>query len=493
MYKYIFDPITNNKSELLSETGKTLLKNYIKKYLQIQDGGKYIGKGSYKCVFQPPLKSVDHGEVLDDNFVSAVMNINDAKKEIANTDRIIREIDSDGIYTVCPIKTKIDDDLLGEQNYIQDFEFINSEEKKEFIDNCNSVLDTDNFAISNNSKGSDIKQIIYPFGGKDLDEEFRFISDMPKGNDKINAYKDVFIELKTVFDGLCVIFEKGYTHCDIKEYNILYNRNAEVGRKMKIIDFGFLTKINELFKENTDKCIDEYNLPLANIMTSNEYEYWPEEVKLIKGDKVLYSSIDPVIGDKANIFIEDIEPNVFGVLVGNSEWTENYKYTVIDVSFNVDNDEVYDFEHDNGDKEYNIKRDNIKHKPCNFKTHIVEDPELDDELDSSISYWTYQEKINAEEIAEKIDVFSLGRLILNLLIDCLDCLYTRDDVQPYIFKNKCDKLLEDFGLENNGAVNKLDNLVKNMCKQKHSERLDIYQARQEYISIFQIEGELKNT
>ena len=51
MYKFITDPLSNKKYKITGSKGKSVFEKYLK-----QMGGKYLGNGTYKCVFSPPTK-----------------------------------------------------------------------------------------------------------------------------------------------------------------------------------------------------------------------------------------------------------------------------------------------------------------------------------------------------------------------------------------------------------------------------------------------------
>ena len=83
MYQFIINPGNNSRVDINSKLGKTILKNYIK-----QLGGKYVAKGTYKCVFNPPIKcknlsgkpDVDYSK--DPNYVSAIMQEDELSSEL---------------------------------------------------------------------------------------------------------------------------------------------------------------------------------------------------------------------------------------------------------------------------------------------------------------------------------------------------------------------------------------------------------------------------
>lgn len=356
MYKYIFDPLTKNQVEILSARGKILLENYINSYLKIQDGGEFIASGAYKCVFRPALQivrgGVSIGESMGENYISTVMVKEEAIKEINEAIKIFTEIDKDGVFTICPIKVNPDED--GANSYIYDF-ILTTKDATGLGDECVSIYELQQLIGKEiSSADSGLKHIIFPYGGNDLDSECKKIYNEYESTGDIDTYKgcywDLFKELSTVFLGLTILLKEGYAHCDIKELNIMYNKDADEGRKMKIIDFGFLRKTNELFKTDKVGCKDFSNYPLGNIMHESDYQYWPPDASINEGD---------------TLFVLDMK----------------------------------------GDKEQG--------GALEFSKRLVGNEPVP--VDDNSTYWTYNKKNNGMGIGEKIDVYSLGVVIINLV------------------------------------------------------------------------------
>ena len=184
-------------------------------------GGKLIGNGNYGCVFDPPLQCNDD-KVNDNDSVGKVFfkdsEYNDEIKEMNK----VMELDPKHTFTI-PV-----------------------------INNCKVKA---NDALAFKSDKCDINvnsiQIIYPNGGNDL-------------NKVQNMNIDILYSFLNIIKGLRVMHIKNYIHGDIKPGNILYH---EVKNELKLIDFGFASIADTVFKENST---------IFNIMNA-QYPYFPPE------------------------------------------------------------------------------------------------------------------------------------------------------------------------------------------------------------------------
>ena len=81
MYSKIINPKDNKSYSIFSKKGQDLLK----KYVRLLRGGRYLGKGTYKCVMTPPIRCKDENDryseegIDSSNFVSSVMKKQNAK------------------------------------------------------------------------------------------------------------------------------------------------------------------------------------------------------------------------------------------------------------------------------------------------------------------------------------------------------------------------------------------------------------------------------
>ena len=75
MYSKIINPTDNKSYSIFSKKGQNLLK----KYIHLFRGGRYLGKGTYKCVMTPPIRCKGENDryseagIDSSNFVSSVI------------------------------------------------------------------------------------------------------------------------------------------------------------------------------------------------------------------------------------------------------------------------------------------------------------------------------------------------------------------------------------------------------------------------------------
>ena len=202
-----------------------------------------LGKGSYGCVFSPPVQceqstgtrfktpsKTNTGKVFFDN--------NEFEKEKAYF-RVIAFIDPKHSFTL-PLKN--DCDVIPPTHV----------DPKYLEATCPQLV-----------KQQKYPQLIVPNGGMDLAQYVHTLE--TKGNIAANA--KAFIKIinaaKGVFKGLNQMAKMKVVHNDIKPDNILFK-----GRKMFLIDFGIMTSHEGCFKPDRNYILD-YN-----------YMWYPPEFRL---------------------------------------------------------------------------------------------------------------------------------------------------------------------------------------------------------------------
>jgi len=175
---------------------------------------KYIGEGSYGCVLQPAIECNKDASKNNKNIVKLFDDYYNWDEEVKNQLKILNIFKKNkniivNIVDYC--KKKI------------------NEYNKEIYTKCKKIYKGDDNLI--------IYQIIYEYGGKDLWNL----------NDNNIDFKKLFIGLENVFEGFVILNNNKYIHFDIRSPNILYNK---YNKQSKIIDFGFLTKMEDLFNYN---------------------------------------------------------------------------------------------------------------------------------------------------------------------------------------------------------------------------------------------------
>jgi len=233
----IINPNTGQVYNIYSTQGKQLLKQYIIKFYN-QYGGKYLAKGTSKCVFNPAIKCAD-GTTYDKTHVSAVMVKKDADDEMEEAKKV-KIIDPGCEFTITPTGMcklgKLDPD----------------EESPDEFEKCGDVFTGSVYPHT------DLVQIIYKNGGIPI---HIVISDPTKRSIRTELVKNLY----QISFGLKKFKDKGMIHGDIKKENILYNEHEH---KYYIIDYGLITNSLE-------------NLLYITHTLGDRYEYWPKDVGLV--------------------------------------------------------------------------------------------------------------------------------------------------------------------------------------------------------------------
>ncbi len=175
---------------------------------------KYIGEGSYGCVLQPAIECNKNASKNNKNIVKLFDDYYNWEEELQNHLKILNIFKKNKNIIV---------------NIVDYCEKKINEYDKEIYTKCKKIYKGDDNQI--------IYQIIYEYGGKDL---------WNLNDDNID-FKKLFIGLENVFEGLVILNNNKYIHFDIRTPNILYNK---YNKQSKIIDFGFLTKMEDLFNYN---------------------------------------------------------------------------------------------------------------------------------------------------------------------------------------------------------------------------------------------------
>ena len=193
-----------------------------------QDGGKFLGKGAYGCVYNPPIPCKGSTERRSDEYISKVMVRREASKEMRESE-VIREIDPDSEFAlfgldICPLDTV----TVSEEGCLEDcdhlVDFVSKPDKE------------------GNCKVSRLSQLIMKNGGYSLD--YKSSKNLFK-IDPVNLLKPMY----DIFVGIDKIKKAGYLHRDIKNPNLVYNEKLN---KIYLIDFGLMEKIDETFATDLD-------------------------------------------------------------------------------------------------------------------------------------------------------------------------------------------------------------------------------------------------
>ena len=255
MYSKIKNPITGKFVNLKTKNGIQILNNYLN-----QSGGRYLSKGSYKCVFTPTLKCLGEDERYrgtsnPTDYVSAVMTKKDAEDEIQELNKILPLIDPHGEYTIQSIHSC----KLGNLD--------SSEEPPEDFERCGMMDMYSGEYPYQDYRGDgdqDLVQLIFPYGGKDLS----FIKNTLSTDVDIEV-KYLYINFISILQGIKKMKDLEFIHGDIKPPNILYNK---ITKKYYLIDFGLSKKTSEIYSNYVDGFYFDNTIGARDRIG---YRYWP--------------------------------------------------------------------------------------------------------------------------------------------------------------------------------------------------------------------------
>ena len=257
MYKFIVNPKDNKKYDINSIEGKDILNNYLD-----QIGGEYVGKGTYKCVFSPPIKCLGENKRYtgDDEYISSITSYEDLTQQL-KIEKIKKKIDPKNKFTLKLLKYCKIGELDPISEGIGQFNSCSNPYSGNFLQNYNYPY--------TNYKGThkwDLRLMITKYGGGDLNkilDDIQYKTDLEVSR----LLPKLYIKFINVIKGVKTIIKNKLIHSDIKPGNILYD---EKNNKFYIIDFGLMKKFNEVYKS---KIYIDYTIN----MNSDDlyYRYWP--------------------------------------------------------------------------------------------------------------------------------------------------------------------------------------------------------------------------
>lgn len=196
-------------------------------------GGNYLGKGTYGCVYSPPIRCNDKMTYVE-NVGKIFFHKEDALEEMHVSEKILNRIDPNGLFT----NKLIDTCKISKQDYNR----IVSNKYPENASTCNV--------------GEDTLQLMYEHKGKSIDE----ILNAPV---EPLEYKYIYYEFLPVLEGLQTMIEKKVVHRDIKPANLVKTAN-----KVLLIDFGLADGFHTIFERESDYIL------------KHNYIYYPPEFTL---------------------------------------------------------------------------------------------------------------------------------------------------------------------------------------------------------------------
>ena len=220
-----------------------------------QCGGKYIGEGTYGCVFSPPIINADipFKEPANDKYISKILS-EDASHAELNIQTLIKAVDPHNHFfltykNVYPLNT---------------FHKTDQDGKMKCLPNCGitalnkrNIQETDSLCSYN---PSNLVNITYENGGVALDGLL---------HNKAIQLKDLMVPFYGLICGLCMllktynssngtIIKPSIIHGDIKKDNVLYDQSH---KRLRYIDLGLSIYSNTLFTNtlfNQQNCYREH-------------------------------------------------------------------------------------------------------------------------------------------------------------------------------------------------------------------------------------------
>ena len=185
-------------------------------------GGKFLGKGTFGCVYNPPIPCKGTDERDSTDYVSKVMTKKAASEEMVEAN-IIRKIDPKSNFALYGLKQcDIVSVTKSEENCLKDCTHLKKNAGKQKKGEC---------------KVKNLAQLVMKNGGYSL--EYKKNKNLFK-IDPLQLLRPIY----DIFVGLNKIRKAGYLHRDIKNPNIVYNEGLN---KFYLIDFGLMESIDNAF------------------------------------------------------------------------------------------------------------------------------------------------------------------------------------------------------------------------------------------------------
>lgn len=202
-------------------------------------GGKFLGQGTYGCVYRPNI--ISSKTPRSDNLISKIIEKTNIDEEFETVKRLkLDNIDPEQKYLVYPKKIEnIESIDQANDNNLDDCDFINPGDTNDL-----------------NRLNRKYANIIQDYGGFDLVKY--------KVNNRINSVDDIIGKYYNLFKSVMLLNKNGVIHRDIKPANILFNSD-----KMRLIDFGLSTNKTDIKDEDHTG------------FTTVNYDYWPFDYSLI--------------------------------------------------------------------------------------------------------------------------------------------------------------------------------------------------------------------
>lgn len=205
-----------------------------------QRGGKYVSRGSYGCVFLPPVKCSNGGG--EQNAIGKVFKDAHEAEEEERNHREVQRIDPYGIFTVRLLSKCVNmpkSAIMGEPD----------------AEACTLLENRETFT-----------QLTFENGGMDVYKMLPQMQDHP-----LESWAPA---LETAFYGLCALEKAGVVHRDLSAGNLLYDADRN---RFVLIDFGMSTQAHELYGRESEAF-------------RHRYAWYPPEFKLMVRDVTTFDT-----------------------------------------------------------------------------------------------------------------------------------------------------------------------------------------------------------
>jgi serine/threonine protein kinase len=237
---------------------KNNIKLYKKKSItkkNIEKGGNVLASGGFGCVFSPALRCEGENK-RSPNKISKLMT---DKHAISEYEEIIS------------IK-KILEDIKDYRNYFLIYDAalckpatLSSEDLKDYSSKC-KALPKDNITRTNLNKNLDKLMVLnIPNGGLPVDD---YLYENGSFEKMYNVHHNLFVLLKK---GILPMNQKHIYHCDIKDSNILIDKDETT----RLIDWGLAVQYipfkNHTFPSSWRNRPFQFNVPFSVILFSDSF------------------------------------------------------------------------------------------------------------------------------------------------------------------------------------------------------------------------------
>jgi serine/threonine protein kinase len=220
-------------------------------------GGRYIGQGSYGCVFEPALKCMGE-KTRRANSISKLMYKKNADEEYQQKN-LLESLNSQQKYFIYPCAMCAPSLPFSSNNHVDKCFLSRDRKNPENLKNEDKLINQPN----------EMRLLQATAGGVNLLE--------------VNLHRSMiyplFKSFNNLFEGLIKLHKAGITHNDVKPMNIV-TKEKHGAWTTRLIDFG------QAFKTNTyPEIAEKYSF-------ESNYPWWGPEMRFTNIDHVIQPEVD---------------------------------------------------------------------------------------------------------------------------------------------------------------------------------------------------------